>query len=530
MDAMMFHGLIAVESAPPLELPSAPGKAVPRTYPGAPQEVQLPIELQPLSRTPRSNKSASTYRINLVSTFGKDNGPRPVTTTTTIFSSGPELEDQSRPGTPKDSLNDDSANSDSVEAMQSIMEPYMNRWRLLAMCLICFSNGMSDSAPGALIPAMEKYYSIGYAIVSLIFVGNALGFIAAAFFVDAIRERLGRAKTLAVGQGLISLGYIPMIATAPYPAIVVGFFFVGFGMSINLAMGNVFCGSLSNSTTALSMMHGSYGIGGTVGPLLATAMVTVFEVVWSRYYALSLGLTVLGGVCGTCAFWHYERDTQQHLGSTGGSGGQSGSTAAPKRDWRADVTAMVSALSNKVVLLGALFIFAYQGAEVSISGWVNTFLMDSRHVHDGSVGYVTAGFWGGITLGRFLLAPPAHRIGEKLFVVIVVVGACAFQLVVWLVPNLIGNAVAVAIVGLLLGPVYPCAAAVFMRNISKQKQVSGMGVISAFGSSGGAAAPFTTGLLAQAAGTFVLHPIVIGLFVVMMICWYGLPNKPKRSE
>lgn len=382
---------------------------------------------------------------------------------------------------------------------------------------------------------MHRYYGIGYAVVSLIFVGNALGFIAGAFFVDAIRERLGRAKTLAVGQGLISLGYIPMIATAPYPAIVVSFFFVGFGMSINLAMGNVFCGSLSNSTTALSMMHGSYGIGGTVGPLLATAMVTVFGVIWSRYYALSLGLAALGGVCGTCAFWDYERDTQLHLNDpSGGRDGQPARVpavaATPRRDWRADVAAMLSALSNRVVLLGALFIFAYQGAEVSISGWVNTFLMDSRHVSDGSVGYVTAGFWGGITLGRFLLAPPAHKIGEKLFVVIVVVGACAFQLVVWLVPNLIGNAVAVAIVGLLLGPVYPCAAAVFMRNMSKQKQVSGMGVISAFGSSGGAAAPFTTGLLAQAVGTFVLHPIVIALFVVMMICWYGLPNKPKRSE
>ncbi|KAK3490278.1 major facilitator superfamily domain-containing protein [Neurospora hispaniola] len=520
MDAILLHGLIAVESAPALKLPSAPGRAVARTYPGAPQEAAS-IELQPLSRTPKPNKSASTSRINLASTSSSGHLPKS-RTETTIFSVGPELEEQSRPGTPKaDSVNDDSANIDGVEAMQSIMEPYMNRWRLLAMCLISLSNGMSDSAPGALIPSIEEYYNIGYAIVSLIFVGNALGFIAGAFFVDAIRERLGRAKTLAVGQGLISLGYIPMIATAPYPAIVVSFFFVGFGMSINLAMGNVFCGSLSNSTTALSMMHGSYGIGGTVGPLLATAMVTVFEVVWSRYYAVSLGLAVLGAC----------RDTQQHLGSSaGGSGGQSGSTAVPKRDWRADVTAMVSALSNRVVLLGALFIFAYQGAEVSISGWVNTFLMDSRHVHDGSVGYVTAGFWGGITLGRFLLAPPAHRIGEKLFVVIVVVGACAFQLVVWLVPNLIGNAVAVAIVGLLLGPVYPCAAAVFMRNISKQKQVSGMGVISAFGSSGGAAAPFTTGLLAQAVGTFVLHPIVIGLFVVMMICWYGLPNKPKRSE
>lgn len=396
-----------------------------------------------------------------------------------------------------------------------------------------FPPPLCNVTPRSANKQQPRYYGIGYAVVSLIFVGNALGFIAGAFFVDAIRERVGHAKTLAVGQGLISLGYIPMIATAPYPAIVVSFFFVGFGMSINLAMGNVFCGSLSNSTTALSMMHGSYGIGGTVGPLLATSMVTVFGVIWSRYYALSLGLAALGGVCGTCAFWDYERDTQQHLGSTGGqSAGTTAATvaAAPRRDWRADVAAMVSALSNRVVLLGALFIFAYQGAEVSISGWVNTFLMDSRHVSDGSVGYVTAGFWGGITLGRFLLAPPAHRIGEKLFVVIVVVGACAFQLVVWLVPNLIGNAVAVAIVGLLLGPVYPCAAAVFMRNISKQKQVSGMGVISAFGSSGGAAAPFTTGLLAQAVGTFVLHPIVIALFVVMMICWYALPNKPKRSE
>ena len=34
-------------------------------------------------------------------------------------------------------------------------------------------------------------------------------------------------------------------------------------------------------------------------------------------------------------------------------------------------------------------------------------------------------------------------------------------------------------------------------------------------SSGGAAAPFTTGILAQAVGTFVLHPIAIGLFSVM---------------
>lgn len=153
MDAIMLHGLIAVESEPPLKLPSAPGRAVARTYPGAPQEAAS-IELQPLSRT---NKSASTSRINLASTSSSGHLPKS-RTETTIFSVGPELEDQSRPTTPRaDSVNDDSTNIDGVEAMQSIMDPYMNRWRLLAMCLINLSNGMSDSAPGALIPSIEEY-------------------------------------------------------------------------------------------------------------------------------------------------------------------------------------------------------------------------------------------------------------------------------------------------------------------------------------------------------------------------------------
>ncbi len=66
--------------------------------------------------------------------------------------------------------------------------------------------------------------------------------------------------------------------------------------------------------------------------------------------------------------------------------------------------------------------------------------------------------------------------------------------------------------------------------MSKGEQVSGLGVISAFGSSGGAAAPFTTGILAQVAGTFVLHPIAIFLFGVMLLCWYALPSKEKRDD
>jgi fucose permease len=240
------------------------------------------------------------------------------------------------------------------------------------------------------------------------------------------------------------------------------------------------------------------------------------------------------------SFWHYEAETGQSslLSSEGlvalenGAANAQSSTKRPSElaQIKANLLNMVKSFKSKTVILGALFIFAYQGAEVSISGWVISFLIATRHGNPAAVGYVTVGFWGGITLGRFLLSHPAHRIGEKVFIYGMIVGSAAFELLVWQVPNVIGDAVALGVVGLLLGPIYPCAMVIFSRAIGKKDQVSSLGVISAFGSSGGAVAPFTTGILAQAAGTFVLHPIAIGLFGIMLVCWYFLPDIRKRTE
>lgn len=355
-------------------------------------------------------------------------------------------------------------------------------------------------------------------MVSLIFVGQALGFVFAAVFLDSLRAKLGRAKLIGLGQALMTLAYIPLVCGAPFGVIVVSFFFVGFGIAITVAMGNVFCGALQNGTFMLGLLHGSYGIGGTVGPLMATALISVAHTIWTRYYILTLGITALALTVSVWSFWRFEKEL---------------SPAARERETLNDgslLWSMMSALKLRVVVLGSIFIFAYQGAEVSISGWVISFLINSRDGDPSSVGYVSAGFWAGITLGRFLLSAPAQRIGEKKFVYWLVVGAAAFEVLVWWVPNIVGDAVAVSIVGLFLGPIYPCAATVFMRGMSRREALSGMGTASAFGSLGGAVAPFVTGLLAQAVGTWVLHPIVIALFAVMLLCWYGIPTERKRSD
>lgn len=46
-----------------------------------------------------------------------------------------------------------------VSMLQSFWHPKMNRYRMIAVCAANFISGMSDSAPGALIPTIEKYVS-----------------------------------------------------------------------------------------------------------------------------------------------------------------------------------------------------------------------------------------------------------------------------------------------------------------------------------------------------------------------------------
>ena len=255
-----------------------------------------------------------------------------------------------------------------------------------------------------------RHYNIGYAVVSLIFVTNAIGFISAAFFVDAIRAKFGRGRTLMIAQSLMLCGYIPIICTPPFPVIIVSFFFLGVGMAIYLAMGNTFAANLVDGTKMLGAMHGSYGIGGTIGPLIATAMVTKGDFIFSRFYILCLGVALFNLFFAGWSFWHYEAEAgvtlltpSQHAASNTQNAGPAPREESHIKD---QFASMVKAFKSKTVILGALFIFAYQGAEVSISGWVISFLIATRHGNPSAVGYVTSGFWAGITLGRFLLSHP----------------------------------------------------------------------------------------------------------------------------
>jgi len=123
---------------------------------------------------------------------------------------------------------------------------------------------------------------------------------------------------------------------------------------------------------------------------MATSLVSS-GISFSRFYLILLAHRALCLPTHCWSFWNFERDNKsaEDLPTTFES--SRNASVAPSR--HNQLREFKKAIANKVTLFAALFIFCYQGAEVSISGWVLNYLIQYRGGAPAQVGYVTAGFW-----------------------------------------------------------------------------------------------------------------------------------------
>lgn len=83
------------------------------------------------------------------------------------------------------------------------------------------------------------------------------------------------------------------------------------------------------------------------------------------------------------------------------------------------------------------------------------------------------------------------------------------EVVVWCVPSLLGDAIAIAFIGVLLGPMYPIAANHAGRVLPQWLLTASMGWIVGGGQAGSALIPFITGVIAQRVGIQALQPVYV---------------------
>ncbi|KAI8712424.1 MFS domain-containing protein [Fusarium sp. LHS14.1] len=381
--------------------------------------------------------------------------------------------------------------------------------KIVAVNFAMLMAGMNDAATGALIPYIQPGYDVGLLAVAILYLVNFSGWFLAAFTNVHLASRLGMGGTLVIGASIQLIAYALTFWKPPFLVFSSSFFFAGLGVAYLDAQVNTYVAHMRNSHRWLGVLHAAYGLGALLSPIVATTFATK-TAYWHLFYLLMLVLTLCNIAWLSWSF----RD----------------SLFKPSNDAEGEdaTDQLKAALSQKPVWMISLFFFLYVGAEVTAGGWVIEFLIEVRHSPPNVAGYVASGFWGGLMIGRILLADITHKLGDRRMVFIYILIGLGLQLVFWFVPDVAVDAVAISLLGFVIAPFFPVGVSVLTNLLPRELHVAAIGFTATVGQAGSAAFPFLTGAIASKAGVAVLQPIMVALLVGMFLCW-GLIPRAKRN-
>ncbi|KAF8556039.1 MFS general substrate transporter [Imleria badia] len=403
------------------------------------------------------------------------------------------------------------------DVVQTKAQRLRARIQFATLCWTLYLSGWNDGTTGPLLPRIQKVYNVNFAVVSLIFVFACIGFLTGAFSNVVLNDRYGFGKVMVLGSILQVIGYAIESAALPFPAFVLGYAINGIGMALQDAQANGFVASLKDNAEAkMGLLHAAYGAGAMSSPLVATQFAQLPR--WSFHYLASLGIALINTVLLIVVFRLKGQD--ECLAQIGQPTGEQSESDSGNSRFR-----QIFALKD--VHLLAVFILVYVGVEVTLGGWIVTYIIDVRGGGPSS-GYISSGFFGGLMTGRVALLWLNQKVGERRVLFVYAVLAIGLELVVWLVPSLIGGAVSVSIIGVLLGPMYPITMNHAGRVLPAWLLTGSIGWIAGFGQAGSALLPFMTGAIASKTGISALQPLLVAMMVFMTVLWALVPSKGTR--
>lgn len=395
------------------------------------------------------------------------------------------------------------------------------RIQFMTLCWTLFLAGWNDGSTGPLLPRLQEVYHAGFVIISLIFVFACVGFIGGALSNIYLTDKFGFGKTILLGSLFQVIGNAIRSFAPPFPVFVMAYTINGVGVALQDAQANGFVATLKhNAETKMGLLHAAYGLGAFASPLVATQFAQLPN--WSFHFLVSLGFAISNAIL-LIAVFRLKRQDECLL-----QAGEIIPETTPNSGSE-DSGTFKKVITTRAVHLLALFILIYVGVEVTIGGWIVTFIIDVR---DGgpSSGYISSGFFGGLTVGRVALLWVNKMVGERRVLYMYALLAIGLEIMIWFTPSLIADAIAVSFIGVLLGPMYPIAMNHASRILPRWILTSSIGWIAGFGQAGSAVLPFITGVIAAKRGIKSLQPLLVAMMVFMMVFWALVPRGLRRAD
>jgi FHS family glucose/mannose:H+ symporter-like MFS transporter len=348
------------------------------------------------------------------------------------------------------------------------------------------ATGFGTTLLGCLLPTLHSAWNLTDAQAGFLF---ACQFTGASIGALLVREDLFRSIQqgyLVMVAGAIALGALPGYAAAGV------FFFFGLGMgcamtAINMIGGTVF----EHPGAALSLLNASWIVGAALSPEIATRWVRYARPM-QIYFVIAVAFAVI-----VLILRHYRASL---LGNN---------------IWRlrVDEGATLWLRISGFSLLG----FLYVGVEVSVSGWMMTF------VHRLPIGgglwaaLITSCFWLALLCGRLLAPAVLLQVSESRLLLAAMIVACCSIISILLNHSPFAILLSVISAGLALAPIFPLCASRVLALTHESPQTKWLFSVAGMG---GSVLPWFTGRLSTHTGS-LRDGLLVPVFAlgIMIVCF-----------
>lgn len=380
-----------------------------------------------------------------------------------------------------------------------------NSLTLLILSYVAFiSLGMPDGLHGVAWPSVRQTFGLPLDAIGLLMVFGTAGYSLSGFVNGALVRRLGVGGLLALSCALTSTALLIYSVTPLWPLFVTAALLGGLGAGAIDAGINTYV-EHHYSERMMQWLHGSFGIGITMGPLIMTGALGITGA-WRYGYAL---------VClfqaGLAIVFYFTRP----LWLDGGTGedesrGEEGPQASLGRTLR-----------NPRALMSMAMFFIYTGAEVGLGLWAYSLLTESRAVDSTLAGFITGSYWAMFTLGRFTAGWYSKRFSNRqiLFFSLLASGGGAVILLVF--TGLWGSVGGIGLIGLSIAPIFPCLMSDTSGRVGPEHTANTIGMQISAAGLGAAVVPALAGILARHMGLEVLPPYLLVCFGLLFLIFMG---------
>ncbi|MBT8139056.1 MAG: sugar MFS transporter [Gammaproteobacteria bacterium] len=406
-------------------------------------------------------------------------------------------------------------------------KPYT--FALTSLTSLFFMWGLITSLNDILIPRLKSAFDLSYTEAMLVQFCFFFAYFVVSLPAGAMVNRVGYKPGIIIGLLVAAVGcvgFYPAASVHSYPIFLASLFVLASGITVLQVAANPYVtilGAPETASSRLTLTQAFNSLGTTVGPWLGGILIlgsatqaveggaNTAESVQMPYLGLAAALLVIAAVM-----------AMLKLPKVADEPGEEGEVHIEKQGHEHE-----SAWGYSHLVLGAVAIFVYVGAEVSIGSFLVNFFGEANiaalEEHDAAK-YVSF-YWGGAMVGRFIGAAAMQKVeaGKALAfnalmasILIVITVFSEGQLAMW----------SIILVGLFNSIMFPTIFSLAVRGLGHHTG-QGSGIL-CLAIVGGAVLPLLQGYLADTYG--IQNAFIMAVFCYIYIFYYGLKGSVPKID